>query len=31
VSELLVSLGFGAVTATRDLAGRDRVVEGQWA
>jgi release factor glutamine methyltransferase len=29
VSELLASLGFGAVAATRDLAGRDRVVEGR--
>jgi release factor glutamine methyltransferase len=31
VLELLVSLGYEAVGATSDLAGRDRVVEGQWA
>ena len=31
ISELLATLGFGAVAATRDLAGRDRVVEGTWA
>jgi release factor glutamine methyltransferase len=31
VAALLTSLGFGAVSTTRDLAERDRVVEGQWA
>jgi len=30
VSETLRSLGYGEVTASRDLAGRDRVVEGCW-
>jgi release factor glutamine methyltransferase len=31
VSSLLASLGFDHAAATADLAGRDRVVEGQWA
>jgi release factor glutamine methyltransferase len=31
VSALLATLGFEAVSASRDLAGRDRVVEAQWA
>lgn len=31
VAALLESLGFADVRATRDLAGRDRVVEGRWA
>jgi release factor glutamine methyltransferase len=30
VSETLRALGYAGVTATRDLAGRDRVVEGCW-
>ncbi len=30
VARLLAELGFHAVEATPDLAGRDRVVEGQW-
>jgi release factor glutamine methyltransferase len=30
VSGLLHELGYGDVQATRDLAGRDRVVEGRW-
>jgi release factor glutamine methyltransferase len=30
VSALLASLGYGDVTATLDLAERDRVVEGRW-
>jgi release factor glutamine methyltransferase len=30
VSELVRSLGFGAVAASPDLAGRDRVVEARW-
>lgn len=31
VSRLLQGLGYADVTATSDLAGRDRVVEGRWA
>src|SRR5207253_3228688 len=31
VARLLGELGFRAVEATPDLAGRDRVVEGQWS
>ena len=30
VCDLLTQLGFSGVCATADLAGRDRVVEGQW-